>query len=630
MCGITALYRIKEHADEVRRIAQSMEKLSHRGPDDCGKSVNETGKGVLSMGHTRLSIIDLSASGQQPMDSENGRYRIIFNGEIYNYRELRDELRQQGYRFNTETDTEVLIYCWDCWGISCLDKLKGMFAFILYDRKTNKLWVVRDAFGIKPLFYHQNSKGFSFSSEVPSLLKLLDEKPAFNMQSCYDYLMFGQYDNNCETFYEGIKQLLPGYYLSLDLGETPQSPKPVCWWKPTLRENSQISFKKAAEEIREQFIENIRLHLRSDVPLGAALSGGIDSSAVVCVMRYLYPEMPIHTFSYIARNSNADEERWIDLVNNHVHAIPHKIEFAPEDLISDLDDLIRTQGEPFSSTSIYAQYRVFKKVRDEGITVTLDGQGADELLAGYDGYPISRFKSLIETRDFKHLYELIKHWKTVHNRSAAQVVTYLRSALVNEQLRDFSEKMGRRPSANWLKYDFLNEQQITLNHRPPALSSEGKGRRLSEALREALTHQSLQALLRHGDRNSMRWSIESRVPFLTTDFAEYILQLPENYLLSDRGETKHIFREAMRGIVPDAILDRQDKIGFQTPEKEILHTINGQILESIEPLSCLPFLDTDQLRAELKKELNGKKTSRLRVWHLFNLSRFISLSEESF
>jgi len=631
MCGIAGTYRLhKSEFKSENSIHSAISNLKHRGPDDHSNIRLETKGGVLDLGHTRLAIIDLSESGCQPMSAGNGRYTITFNGEIYNYKELREELVLAGYQFNTETDTEVLIHCWDFWGESCLRKLKGMFAFAIFDATNERLWLVKDAFGIKPLYYFMDNDELAFSSEIPALIKMLSKKPDYNMTSCYNYLVFGTYDQSEETFFEGIKKLQPGSMMSVDLSKDDIECNQWRWWNPSIEEDKNISFKQAVDRVREQFLENIHLHLRSDVPLGAALSGGIDSSSVVCSMRKLYPDMPIHTFSYIAKGSDVDEENWVDKVNKYVGAIPHKIEFTSDDLILDLDDLIETQGEPFSSTSIYAQYRVFKKVREEGITVSLDGQGADELLAGYNGYPISRFKSLVERKEFKRLLQLMKSWKRNHQASTPKVIKYLRSALVSDNLRDLADRMGRKPSAEWINFGELESRNIDLNQKPNSFSTDGRERRLSETLRNALTHQSLQTLLRHGDRNSMRWSVESRVPFLTTEFAEYILQLPENYLLSDKGETKFVFREAMRGIVPDEILDRQDKIGFSTPENEIISGIKENLKESIEPLREMPFLDIKNLEKEVVAVMDYKKQSKLRLWNLFNLSRFISIAKENY
>lgn len=629
MCGLAGTFLHNSCRSEgiEKQIESFTEKLSHRGPDDRGYEIIKIGQGELHLIHTRLSILDLSSLGHQPMSTIDGRLTIIFNGEIYNYKELRDELVRKGLQFRTQTDTEVLLQAWSYWGEETIHKLNGMFSFVIVDRRESLIWCVRDAFGIKPFYYSMDENRFRFASEIPALLEMYPKKPPYNIQSCYNYLMFGMYGQGIETFYEGIEQLPAGHLLKLDLKQPRYNPVAKKWWNPSLREHSQISFQEASEKIRSLFLENIRLHLRSDVPLGAALSGGIDSSAVVCSMRKLYPDMPIHTFSYIPAGSDANEEKWIDLVNERVGAIPHKIEFTSEELLQDLDDLIQTQGEPFSSTSIYAQYRVFKKAKESGITVTLDGQGADELLAGYDGYPIPRFRSLLERREYRTLWKVADSWKKRHGRTYRELTRYMRSALVTDDLRDLTDKMGRKPKMEWLNLSYLQESNLRLNHRPVKLQANGKGRRLTEALYNSLTVESLGALLRHGDRNSMRWSVESRVPFLTTNFAEYLFKLPENFLMSDSGQTKHLFREAMRGIVPDLILDRQDKIGFQTPEKEIISEIGKQVMESVGSLEVLPFLNMNKLKQELEKTLQGEAKQPLRVWHLYNMSRFIHLGQ---
>lgn len=651
MCGIAGIFQKNRSlsADAESILLSSREILSHRGPDDRGYELIKTDHGQLHLAHTRLSILDLSSQGHQPMSTPDGRFTLTFNGEIYNYKELRSELEQAGYHFTTQTDTEVLLQAWKHWGEESVRKLNGMFAFAIYDHEKSVLWAVRDAFGIKPFYYSTEKGQFMFASEIPSLLQMLPQTPSYNMKRCYDYLMFGVYDQSEESFYKGVRQLSAGHILKLNIEQPECEPDIKRWWVPSLKENENVTFEEATQEVRRMFLENIRLHLRSDVALGAALSGGIDSSAVVCSMRKLYPDMPIHTFSYISRGSEYDEENWIDHINKHVGAIPHKIEFTSEELLTDLDDLIQTQGEPFSSTSIYAQYRVFKKVRESDITVTLDGQGADELLAGYYGYPISRLKSLIEKREFGQLYRFASSWRLRHGRSKREMASYVRSAMVSDSMRDITDRLGRKPDVDWLSYPYLKDQNIILNHRPPKIQSNNRGRRLAEALYTALTKESLGALLRHGDRNSMRWSVESRVPFLTTNFAEYLLQLPENYLLSDSGQTKHIFREAMRGIVPDRVLDRQDKIGFQTPERDILKEIGNQVIDSIDSLDVLPFVNVDKLRDQLSITLHGgskhggskqggskngglKKggsKNPLRVWHIYNMSRFISMGTKN-
>lgn len=634
MCGLFGYFSTDPAADRPvlnARLVEAQAALHHRGPDDRGLESFSIPQGndlppyELTLGHTRLSIIDLSPGGHQPMHSGDGRFTIVFNGEIYNYRELRQELKALGYSFHTDSDTEVLLAAWVHWGIHGLRRLTGMFAFAVYDRRDESLTLVRDAFGIKPLFYQQDASGFRFASEIPALLCLLETEPELNYQRAYDYLVFGSYDNAADSFYQGIHHLLPGHWLRVDLknhrvGEAQR------WWWPPIEERTDLSFDDAAVQLREIFLKNVRLHLRSDVPVGAALSGGVDSSAVVCAMRHLEPDMPIHTFSYVARGSSVDEEKWVDIVNAHVGAIAHKVVVEPNELADDLDDMIRAQGEPFGGTSIYAQYRVFKAAREAGIVVTLDGQGADEMLAGYNGYPDSRLRSMLEEGKVFAAAGFLHAWAQWPGRGYKRALLMLGSAMTPQALRKLARRIiGHDPAPGWLNVQCMQVQGVKLGFPVRFASShDAKGRRLAEQLRDALTGGGLASLLRHGDRNSMRWSIESRVPFLTIDMAEFLLQLPESYLLSSKGETKHIFRAAMRGLVPDAILDRKDKVGFQTPEADWLRHPNVPVNDWLTATEKLPFLNGAQCHAYVDQVLNSRKRFSSGGWRMMNYGRWVN------
>lgn len=624
MCGIIGGWLPQSSCRPFPAFDAGLSRLAHRGPNDQGLERFHRAEGTAVLGHTRLSIIDLTSGGHQPMRSRDGRYALIFNGEIYNYKELRQELQGLGHQFVSDSDTEVLLTCWLVWGPGCLPRLRGMFAFVVYDQLAGTLTCVRDAFGIKPFFYQQSGDGFLFASEVPALLALLPRSPLLNLQRVYDYLVLGSYDDRAETFFKGTLQLLPGHMLTLDLS-APSAAQISRWWWPAITERTDLSFLDATEQLRSMFLDNVRLHLRSDVPLGAALSGGIDSSALVCAIRHVEPDMPIHTFSYVARGSGVDEERWADLVNEHVGAISHKVVVAPEELTADLDDMIRAQGEPFGSTSIYAQYRVFQLAREHGVTVTLDGQGADELLAGYDGYPGSRLRSLFDKGQLVELARFLHAWSRWPGRSAGRGARTLIGQFVPAQLRGLALKMtGRDLAPAWLNVSMLDGVAL----QSPLLSSElsdTSGRRLAAALRQQLTGQGLNALLRHGDRNSMRWSVESRVPFLTTDMAEFLLSLPEHYLISPEGETKHIFRAAMRGLVPSPILDRRDKVGFETPERAWLMHLGDKVFTWLEAAETLPFLNAAACKAEVQAMINGQKSFNFRAWRLINFCRWAQI-----
>ena len=605
------------------QLAQALSAMRRRGPDDQGLELYSFDSAIVALGHVRLSIIDLSAAGHQPMHTRDGRWAMVFNGEIYNYRELRSELTKLGHRFASDTDTEVLLAAWAQWGAACLPRLTGMFAFAVLDKQTATLTCVRDAFGIKPFFYAaEDGKSFAFASELPALLQILPGKPALNWQRAYDYLVHGDYDSTPETFYAGVHHLSPGHWLQVNAA-TGQASAPQRWWQPNITERPGWRFDDAVQQVRERFLQNIRLHLRSDVPLGAALSGGIDSSAVVCALRHVEPDLPIHTFSFIAKGSDVNEEHWVDRVNAHVGAIAHKITVTGTELAHDLDDMIRAQGEPFGSTSIYAQYRVFQLAKENGITVTLDGQGADEMLAGYSGYPGQRLRSLLETGQWGKAHQFWGAWAQGPGRGRLLAAKMLVSETTQGGLYELLWHLdGKTASPNWINTKSLLDADvdITKPRYRPALDS--KGRRVMAELANSLSQRGLSWLLRHGDRNSMRFSVESRVPFLTLDMVNLLLSMPEEYLISPQGETKHVFRAAMRGIVPDDVLNRKDKIGFATPEQDWLLGMAPTVREWLRVDLGLPFLDQAKALQEFDLIVAGKRPFSWQVWRWINFYRW--------
>ena len=623
MCGIAGGWW-KGNAQADLRLGRALEKIRHRGPNDSGYELYPAADLVVALGHTRLSILDLSSAGHQPMLSADKRFSIVFNGEIYNYRELRADLQDLGHGFVSDSDTEVLLAAWAQWGQACLVRLVGMFAFVVLDQQAGTLTCVRDAFGIKPFFYAAQGGEFYFASEIPALKELLPSKPALDWQRAYDYLVHGDYDSGPRTFFEGVSHLLPGHLFTVDL-QARRIGKSERWWTPNIVERTDLSFASATEMVRAQFLHNIRLHLRSDVPLGAALSGGIDSSAVVCAMRHVEPDLPIHTFSYVAAGSEVSEEAWVDRINAHVGAVPHKISVNSDELVRDLDSMILAQGEPFGSTSIYAQYRVFQLARDAGVTVTLDGQGADEMLAGYNGYPGQRLRSLVEKGRLVEAASFLNEWSKWPGRNriggAKRLVAEMTEGWLYALLRKIN---GSDALPSWINGEPLVERGV-ISHFPRLRSAQSEaGRRVVAELGLSLTQRGLPALLRHGDRNSMRFSVESRVPFLTLDMVNLLLSLPESYLISAKGETKHVFRAAMRGIVPDDVLDRRDKIGFATPEQAWLlsmaDTVRGWLREDLQ----LPFFNQAEVLREFELIIAGKKDFSWQVWRWINFCRWYS------
>lgn len=624
MCGILGGYWRAEPHDVQDSVVAALSKMSHRGPNDRGYEIDRSPNATIVLGQTRLSVIDLSSGGHQPMLTEDGRYALIFNGEIYNYKEVRTDLIAKGHVFKTVSDTEVLLKAWVEWGSGCLTKLLGMFAFAVHDRRDQTLTCVRDAFGIKPLFYTASPDRLVFASELPTILTLAGGSWSPDLQRGYDYLVHGDYDSAENTFVEGVRHLLPGRLMVFDIAKG-RIRDIRRWWTPPVAQTSSLSFPDAAEAVRELFLHNIRMHLRSDVPLGAALSGGIDSSSIVCAMRHVEPDMPIHTFSYVAEQDALSEEKWVDAVVAHTGAVGHKAFSSANDLARDLDTLIRTQGEPFGSTSIYAQYRVYQLARENGVTVTMDGQGADELLAGYEGYPGERMLSMLETpgQGLRATAAFARRWGQWPGRSHARAWMHLgRTTMPDTLYARARGMMGRSWAPSWLNLDLLHEAGVRLGETRLALSPSGRGRRVVERLGHSLQDRGLPHLLRFGDRNSMRFSVESRVPFLTVPMAELLYSLPERYLVSPVGETKSIFRAAMRGIVPDAILDRRDKIGFATPEKAWLVALASQSREWLQAADEVPFLRKEPLLQAFDAMIAGRSPFSWLGWRWINYVRW--------
>lgn len=621
MCGLFGSFSCSESRRLSRHHEAALLLLARRGPDDSGQVEHVLHNGRLLLGHTRLSVIDLSSAAHQPMVSQDGRFSLVYNGEIYNYRELRGELEALGHRFRSASDTEVLLHAWSQWGSRCLSRLVGMFAFVIHDGQTSTLHGARDAFGIKPLYYHVGNEGFAFASEVPALKSLLASPPALNWQVSYDYLVHGSYDAGAESFFEGLVSLLPGHAFSYQLDAAHLDIQR--WWEPRISPVQRLSFNDASDALRHHLIDSVRLHMRSDVPLGAALSGGLDSSAIVGCMRHLEPDAPIHTFSFVAPGTEVSEERWVDQVCAHTGATAHKLKIEPCELAGDLDDMIATQGEPFGSTSIYAQYRVFKLARECGITVTLDGQGADELCGGYVGYPGQRMHSLLDEGHLWSAIQFLRQWGRWPGRQSieglkAAVAEYMGDSAY-QVLRTFN---GSQSCPAWLDPHVLRDGGVKLRFPRPLPTVTASGRRMMAELARSLHGIGLPGLLRHGDRNAMRFSVESRVPFLTGNLADFLLTLPEDYLVSDQGQTKHLLRHAMRGLVPDAILDRRDKIGFATPEKAWLLQMAPQVREWLRVPLNLPFFKQDQVLQAFEAVVDGRLPFSWTVWRWINFTRW--------
>lgn len=620
MCGIAGV--VLRDPGQALEGVDFLRLLGHRGPDDEGHVAWDQ----VRLFHRRLSILDLTPGGRQPMWTADGRRAITFNGEIYNFVELRDELERLGHRFRSRSDTEVLLAAWGEWGPACLERLVGMFAFALLDTAERALYLVRDFFGIKPLYYCRFRTGLAFASEIPPLLRLPGVSRRVHAERLYRNLRFGITDEGGQTLFADVQQVPPGHFVRWDL-DTLESRGPSCYWalEGALRP-ADLSFREAAERLRDLFLESVRLHLRSDVPVGSALSGGIDSSAIVMAMRRLEPRLEIHAFSFVADDPEVSEERWVDLVACAARALVHKVRIGPQDLVQDLDELIRVQGEPFGSTSIYAQFRVFRRVREIGIKVVLDGQGADELLAGYIPYTAARVASLLASG---RVGQALALWRRASRLPGRRTLwQHILGRLVPGPLQPFARRLaGQDLVPPWLRWRWFAEREV-----PLALPRRRRLGGLRGELLEALTSTSLPMLLRYEDRNSMAHSVESRVPFLTPQLASFILSLPEEYIVTPDGTTKAVFREAMRGIVPGSVLERKDKIGFATPERRWLTQLAPWVEAQLAPeaLERVPVLDPQIVREEWRGVLAGSRSFDWRVWRWLNLLAWARAFEVEF
>ncbi len=620
MCGIAGVIS-SERSEDLFRTARALQaRLFHRGPDDEGLAAFflsdsgvearldvDTGTPNAVLVHRRLSIIDLSSAGRQPMHSRDGRYWVVFNGEIYNYLELRTELETLGHEFFTNTDTEVLVNAWQEWGTESLTKLVGMFAFALMDCVGKRLYLVRDYFGIKPLYYATNNLSLVFASEVTALLEVPGIARTVKPESVYNYLVYGRTDYSDATLLSSVTSLLPAHYAEIDL-EKPERITVRRYWDLDISEELDISFEEASVTVQNMFLENIRLHLRSDVPVGVALSGGLDSSAITSCIRKIEPNTTIHAFSYLAQDPRISERRWAEMAAKHVGAIWHPVEPHSGELSSDIERLVGIQGEPFGGTSMYAQYLVFRAAKEHGIKVMLDGQGGDELFAGYSIYKSARAASMLRRGEFQNASRLMA--TLVKNGEAARLGHFLLPPVLQRALRRLTRHHVWPPT--------LNKRWFIERGVQPRI-----GRRLSKyALREELyrtiSTDNLPMLLRFEDRNSMAHSIESRVPFLTPKLAQFVFRLPEHFLIGDGGETKSVFRAAMAGILPETLRQRKDKVGFVTDEAVWIRGSSTWVEGLLDKARDYEFINGDQLIRVWRRLQSGNLGQAALLWRYLN------------
>jgi asparagine synthase (glutamine-hydrolysing) len=663
MCGIFGL--IQPTPFDFSELHSLSRLIRHRGPDDEGfaifdgktapvlmggddtPNVSEYSKGVawfpssriagrgcslnggLALGHRRLSIIDLSPYGHQPMSDASGRYWITYNGEIYNYLELREELSVAGYQFSTASDTEVILAAFQKWGAACLSRFNGMWAFAIFDREKNSLFLARDRFGVKPLYFWQQGGRLAFASEIKAFTGLNGWRAKANRERLLDFLVWNVLDHTEQTMFEGVRQLLPGHHVTLNLQQV-FSGAPAPKWHPkrwySLPERvASITGTKADEGLRTVLGDAVRLRLRADVPVGSCLSGGLDSSSLVCLMSgQLGPvaqrTAALHTFTARSHDIEFDEFRYAQSVINIVDSTPHTVVPEPHVLFDEIDQLAWHQDEPFCTTSIFAQWCVFKLARSAGVPVMLDGQGADEILGGYRGFFGAHLAGLLRSG------ALLTWWRELgllqqeigfsRLRSIGYTAAYLMPALIG--------LIGRFDGRSYADREWLSESAQAAFNKDPLRAAGGRARSVREMSVAQITATNLPMLLHWEDRNSMAHSIEARVPFLDYRVVEHCMAIADAEKVGG-GVSKRALRNAMRGIVPDPVLDRRDKMGFVTAETLWVRRDEPILFRSAvnEAVKMLPSLLSPKLLERFDEVLAGRRPFDHRYWRAISVAYWV-------
>jgi len=545
MCGIVGVfYRDQDFVPDEQLIFDLIKPIENRGPDGQ-KAWCAAGVGL---GHARLSIIDLSTESDQPMkDPETGRV-IVFNGEIYNYLELREELISKGYVFHTSGDTEVILKAYDCWGVDCLNKFNGMWAFAIYDPNKQHLFCARDRLGVKPFVYASNGDHLVFASELKSIVSVFPQFSKPNSEFLRFFVETGQFAGSTSTFYDGISNLLPGHYFILKPGETVQQHR--YWqWQPSL-----ISSVKTEEEVLLQFDElftdAIRLRFRSDVPVGVCLSGGLDSSSIVALSSQMFGQK-LPTFSCIyPKHPQLDESAYIKHTVDQYDCNSYLTTVEPTDIISVIKQSLWEQDGPAGTPSILSQ-RAVMKLAKEHVTVVLSGQGGDEVLGGYHSYHQASLKGLM--RQFRQAPS-IDGWKQFYTAAKAIRERTSQKTTSFKSMLDLWKK-----TKGSVRFETERYGKTVLDCMQPINQDD-----LSTKMLEDLLYNVLPRLLHYEDRNSMAFSLESRLPFLDYRLVEFAFSLPAK--LKVRNErTKYMLSKMGESILPEPILNRKDKMGFNTP-----------------------------------------------------------------
>ena len=568
MCGLTGFYS-KNHNNREQILERMMKTIVHRGPDDSGTAHIDD----ISLGHLRLSIIDLQY-GKQPMTSHNDRYTVIFNGEIYNYIELRQRLGAAGHPMKTHSDTEVLLYMYIEFGKEMLNRLNGMFAFVIYDNVEKEMFIARDHFGIKPFYYFSNENSFIFGSEVKAILEHPNVSAKVNEKALHEYLTF-QMVLNSDTLFKGIHKLEPATYMVLKEGRIIEK---KTYWQPDYTIDDTNSEDRYTDELLVLLESSLSLQIRSDVPIGTHLSGGLDSSIVSTLASKNYFG-DIKTFSGSFRESEIyDETRYARIVSDSIHSEHFEIYPTAKDFTDSFEKLVWHMDEPAAGPGLFPQYMV-SKLAAEQVKVVLGGQGGDEIFGGYARYAVAYLEQCIKGAIFE-------------TQEEGEYVVTLSSIIPNMPvMREYLPMMKSQFSSGM--FDAMDKRYFRLINRSLNLhqlyDSEFLTQRSEDEIFEKfasifnypetpsyfnkMTHYDMKtllpALLHVEDRVSMAVSLESRVPLLDKRIIELSAKMPPTMKFAG-GKTKAILLEAVKNILPKEIVNRKDKMGFPTPFNEWL------------------------------------------------------------
>lgn len=618
MCGIAGFSATSSVPDSETLLRHMMSVISHRGPDDAGVFTDNS----VALGHRRLSIIDVAA-GHQPMSNESGSCWIVYNGEVFNHAEVRPQLEREGYRYQTRCDTETILHAYEAYGADCLRLFRGMFAFAIWTPAKRQLFCARDRLGIKPFYYYWDGRVFVFASEIKALLEHPAVPVQFDESLLSEYLGFG-YVSGENTLFRGIRKLMPGHHLTLDLqGSQPQLKIQQYWDVPEPVETPGLSDADWIAETRRRLEETVRLRLMSDVPLGMFLSGGVDSSAIAALTKRL-TNGPVKTFSVGYGEKQFSELGYAEEVARSIGTDHHSIVMGIDDFFTALPRLIWHEDEPISWPSSVSLYFV-SKLAAEQVKVVLTGEGSDEIFGGYERYRWNLINSKAASA-----YDVLPSAIRGAIRSQISYSPLLKASLRRKLGHTF---LGRNTSIESLFLDnfycaFSKEQQARLlNGEPAAIYGNYKdyfSRRSGSSLLSQMLYADqktyLVELLMKQDQMSMACSIESRVPFLDHQFVEFSTTIPDRMKI--RGtEQKYILKKAVEDLLPHEIIYRK-KMGFPTPLRQWLRDERAQpIYAALQAkdgfLSSL--VDAKELGSLINRHLNGVEDATDRIWRLLNL-----------